>query len=977
MDKSRIILLIISIMTILLLMSCSETQVLVLPDGNLNKENKTIITNTEKDEVSPQTKDNTTKFEFVCEASLREHATSSSATNNQQVIVYPASKMTKDELFPLLPTLNAKAYDYLTENVASIFFVNSENGFASFAYPPSQNFNEQNKLPFEIDNNTTLGGVDIFEFNWDRVNNRYVFTRIKDPINSPFWDSNPTVITDTSNGLCNQVLIWSSDRDSPFRYIEKLDKTRTYNLNKDLYYSFRVNYGEWSAPKKLDEGDVNTNSNEVTPFVYCSCCNPTLFFASNRGYGENQSYDIYYAKLKIDYANQFIKVVQPAKLVSSVGSIPKNACYSGINSPWDERFPYIPTTYNKQSFENYIYFTSNRYDRNSDTKYQIGKDTIIVNEGGYDLYRFSLPENPDFDCIVPDPPVYDIFLKVIVNQKIYDEKGVLIEEQKDIPYLDYSLNGVEISSKNDEVNFYQILDVNNNEITLPKDKTNQSLALYNNQTKGVQIKINGVNQYTDHFYSEINKTQLVYKLKKSHKYLIKTSPQLALCDSGDCNEHIIVTPDKLFRNDTIEVTLDCFKITKPATIAPKETYKNGIAFFVTGYWWPTTSKNLATLKTRLENGCLNTSRFIDITDYKPDHRDYYIAAAEVNDKYFQEELCPKIESMLSKIDQCHSKQKILITIHSFTDPCPLRTIKDENGQIIQDYTLYSCDPEIQYNDLIITPGIKMKEPEIKRKDGSLYKSNLGVQQGNVVLAMLRSYYTKETIINDFKEYQRKKGLNYPIEKLIDFRLDAFGIFDEATKNCPGKNEFWGNDLLNKKYPDDNEFCNIPFSRRTMIYVDLINSGEEKYFVRNECGQIINPIPPIITQDKKKKPKVEQPKVEFEKKTEQIDKWTEQEEVLQKSEEYPCAGTPCEFCIQYGVAQNEEQFKAMLSLLKSIGIKDVTRNMAIKDKWVLVSSKTRKRELLEKQLEEYRALIGDKLQGLLKDFEVSAEIITVQ
>lgn len=422
--------------------------------------------------------------------------------------------------------------------------------------------------------------------------------------------------------------------------------------------------------------------------------------------------------------------------------------------------------------------------------------------------------------------------------------------------------------------------------------------------------------------------------------------------------------------------MDCIKITKPPTFAPTETYKNGIAFFVTGYWWPTTTKNLATLRNRLESGCLNTSRFIDITDYKPDHRDYYIAAAETNDRFFQQELFPKIESMLAKIDKCHSNQKILITIHSFTDPCPLRTIRDENGQITQDFTLYSCDPEIQYNDLIISPGIKMKDPEIKRKDGSLYKSNLGVQQGNVVLAMLRSYYTKETIINEFKEYARQKGLNYPIEKMIDFRLDAFGIFDEATENCLNKNEFWGNDLLNQKYPNDGEFCNIPFSRRTMIYVDLINVGEEKFYVRDACGLLLNPRN-LIAQERKKKQKVAPPTVKLEKEVEEIDIWEEQEENIEKSQRYPCAGTPCEYCIQYGVAQNEEQFKAMLTLLKSIGIKDVTRNMAIKDKWVLVSSKTRNLQSLEKQLEEYRMLIGDKLQGLFKDFEVSAEIIIIQ
>lgn len=976
MNKRNIFQLLFVFSFSIILLSCKKAEVIVLPDGNLNKEYKDIKINTPNDEVSPQIENKTTRFEFNCEATLREPALMNPATNNQEVIVHPAQKFTQETLFPLRPTLNKQAYDFLTENVESVFFVNSESGFASIAYPPSLNYNDQNKLPFVVQGVVEGSGVDIYEFNYDRVNNRYIFTRLENGINTPFWDSNPTVITDTSNGSCMQVLIWASDRSSPFRYIEKLDNRVIYNLNKDLYYSFRINYGPWSTPKPLDDGDINTKSNEVTPYVYCSCCNPVLFFASNRDYGEKQTYDLYYAKLDIDYQNQTIKVKQPAKLVDPLKTPTPGKMYAGINSPWDERFPYIPPTYNKNSFDNYIYFISNRFNTSKDKAHRLGKDTIVLNVGGYDLYRFRLPENPDFDCKVPDPPEYDIYLKVTVNLKIYDEKGNVVDEQKNIPNIDYSIAGVEISNKDDIVNFFQIIDNNNNENTLSRANLKQNPKLYSQSTKGVQVVANGISQYTNHFYSDVYKTQVVYKLKKSHKYYLTTFPSLGNCESGDCGESVIVTPNRLTRNDTINVVIDCFKYTKPPVLAPSESYKNGIAFFVTGYWWPTTTKNLKVLKERLENNCLNKSQFIDISDYKPDHRDYYEAAAEVNDKFFYNELFPKIESMLAKIDQCHLNQKVLITIHSFTDPCPLRTIRDESGKITQEFTLYSCDPEIQYNDIIITPGIKMKDPDLRRVDGTPYRSNLGVQQGNVVLAMLRSYYTKETIINEFKEYARQKRLNYPIDKLIEFKLDAFGIFDEATKECSNKNQFWGNELANKKYPVEDEPCNIPFSRRTMIYVDLINSGDEKYLDRNECGQLIRPKPVVVAKESKKEKKPVEPKIEPPK-SEKIDRWTEIEIKEKETQTYPCAGTPCYWSIQYGIAENEDQYKAMLKVLNSVGITDVMRNNSIKDKWVLVSSKSRNRNNLEKQLEDYKNLIKNKLKGLFQELEVNAMIIEVQ
>ncbi len=944
MKIHKIIILII--FTSLLINSCKAPDKIILPPGNLNQVQPDNQVNTDKDEVSPMQLPQNDREE--CSACSREMNVQNQGQMNEDVVIKPGSFYTMEMLFPVKETTNREAYNYMANNVESVFFTSSKSGFVSLAYEPSKGYAEDKMLPFKIEPFSENGGVDIYEFYFNLLDNKYYFKNLGGTINSKFWDSNPIVISDTVGTDCYTLLIWSSDRNSPYRQIINLKGEVIPNVNKDLFYSFRINNGDWSEPKTIEGGNLNTKANEITPFLYCSCANPTLLFSSNRLTPTTESYDLYYAKLHIDYKNKEVVVTSDAKLIDSVQNANlNNYVVNGINTTFDERFPYIPNILHQKAGENYIYFSSNRYDKAMNSKikeYQhrlgVKKDTLIQNNGGYDIYRMKLPDKPELDCVPPPPPVYNIYLVVKINEIKKGKNGEIISEQKNIPNSSYLIKGKKITNPSEVVNFNDIPD------------------------------------------SQSWLSQNVYELEKSHRYKIYKELNLNNCETGECSEVEVITPPDLSKNDTLYVEVTCVRTAQPEKIAQNESYSKGIAFFVTGYWWPTTSENLKELKKRLDNGCLDKSKFIDITDYKPDSRDFYVAAAENNDKYFNDELFPKITSMLSKIDPCSNNQKILITIHAFTDPCPLRTIRDEAGTITQEYTTYSCDEQVVFNDIIINPSAKMKEPNtLPTTDNSSFKSKFGSQQGNVVLAMLRSYYTMKTIKNGLKKYMDDKGLKYDIDELIKFDLDAFGIYDEIGKKCPNKDNIYGLELINKKYPEDDfEPCNIPHSRRAMIYVDLISNKpeEEKLYIRNECGELIHPQPLVAKKEKETKKKVEEveaPKTEKPKTV--YDIFTREEELKKKeAEQLPCAGPPCYWWIHYGVASSKEEYEIMLKVLYNLGITDVSRDKNIKDQWVLISSPTTNKDVLEIRLAEYREKFENKLKGLFEDWKLNAKIVPI-
>lgn len=383
--------------------------------------------NSSKDEIAPsQIKD--------CECFKIQD---SGSYQNQ---VLPSSKHVANMLNSDMEfSVRKSTLEYMTKNVESVYFIDSTTGFASFSHPPSPEFLIGEYLPFEKDNHA--GGTDIFFFYQDYINQpidensnaKQIYFRSFSKVNSPFWDSHPSAVTkNNSKNQCVTLLIFSSDRESPFSRAITLTGDTIYGGSTDLYYTFgktqRLDTNakemyryDWTPVRKLE--GANTNQfNEGSPFVYCQCCDPTLFFSSNRSNTNSLDFDLYAVKLEIDFENLSLRTTTEPELVD-VKSKTTDSLTLSINTPADERFPFIPFPHKSKSEENNIYFSSDR-NKKPEAKpcdCERGNDRT-ENFGGYDIYRYQLPAK--YSCTQPEepitPPVYEpkLFADItIINMK--------------------------------------------------------------------------------------------------------------------------------------------------------------------------------------------------------------------------------------------------------------------------------------------------------------------------------------------------------------------------------------------------------------------------------------------------------------------------------------------------------------------------------------------------------------------------------
>ncbi|MGB9913008.1 MAG: hypothetical protein ACPLRO_06530, partial [Candidatus Kapaibacteriota bacterium] len=607
----KIKLFVVFLFSLIFVISCSKPKTVIreLPPGNLTKISPKESPNTTGDEVAPIQQPTNVSIVDPC---TKEESFSTNIPFDGIITSAEFIRRT----FPLTD-YNKEAIEYLTSNVESVTFLTSSEGYAAFSHPPTERYIQRYQLPM----NGSIGGTDIFYFG--PKDGKLFFEVLPEPINSEFWDSHPFVTNDV---LGNQLLIWASDR---------LDNYGGYSFpyknegNTDLYYAFKKPYESWNEVKVHNFADVlqdiNTKYNEMSPFLFCKCYNPTLLFASNRD-SKDSTFDIFYVNLEIDFINQKVTAKSPVKKIESSEQT--------INTSADERFPFIPYPHiSKYNDELNVYFTSNR---NKDSIVFVSKDSagmethiILKNVGGYDLYRFPIKRGKDFACAPPPPPPPPkLTLVVHINEYCYNYNGVVIDSTIDV----------------------------------------EGTYLMNNQKSNAKQ---------------------VYTLELGKKYRLEVENVRTGCSGGcdSCFSKVIefVSPFKILKDTTLEFTLlkYCIK-NAPRTI--NFSMKKGLAFFVTGYWYPTTTDNLQELWRRSKSGCLVLSNFIDSTDFRPDEKYFYVTAAEINDRWLNDSFYPTIDSLLQLLDTCYNNQKIVITIHGYTDPCPLRTVRDQTGRIIQDST---------------------------------------------------------------------------------------------------------------------------------------------------------------------------------------------------------------------------------------------------------------------------------------------------
>ncbi|MGA2298030.1 MAG: hypothetical protein ABSG15_10825 [FCB group bacterium] len=889
---------IISIIILLFITGCSTKYTKILPPGNLNKfVAKKDSINTIKDEVAPvQLPIGNYSSPFG-----REFEYPAGKQN-----VFSSQMLLRKDFFN---EVDDQTLDYLTDNVESMSFLGKKSCFISLSHVPDNTYSTREGLPVIGITGDPIGGTDILEYN---VNNDWKFHVLDSNVNSIFWDSHPFAIDTTIRDTVYTLLLWTSDRETPFQTRINLSGTKNYHRgNTSLYYSFRKtrkneNSSNWQPAQKFKENINLPNSSAGTPFIYCFCYNPNLFFSSNRNNSDSSDFDIYSVKIKIDFDNL---IIEPDGTPELLKKFPKSMQFvyrdSAINSTADERFPFVASPISDPN-ERYIYFSSDRNSGLTDEQSKVSSesDTIIKNSGGYDLYRFPLPQNVSYKCEPPPPP--KLFLLVHIHRTMVNAIGDTIGCDTNVGGATYNLN------------------------------------------------------------SETQISNTKYEILTNTKYFISPILPSENCYDGNCASMELFTPRTIIKDSTIEVTLDCIERRKPEEFKTF-SFTQGIAFFITGYWWPTTTNNLKEFKSRMSNKKLETSRFIDAEDYKSGNGDFYQDAAQKNDAFF-DELYVRIDSLLSLLDACYNNQKLIITTHGYTDPCPLRIVKDDKGNVIQDYTVYSCDGPIEFNDVVIPQNVKMKYPNLMLKSGKPFKPPYGVQQGNYVLAMLRAYYTKETIVNGFKNKFKDQPADIAkFDNFISFKYNAFGIYDDRPP-CPNiVKKIVGVEQMNKRYPPDNiEPCNLPHSRRVMIYLDLVKTDDVDKFSIDECGG--------RQKEKLPEPVMEEPLVI--KDTVKLDLTKEKADTLQKPDEGACAGPDC-FRVLFGTAENADDYSLLKGVIESLGF-GILPPLNEND-LDLKSQRTFSRaDDARKYIEEFKAKIK-KLDGIvkIKVSEIKAKVKPVQ
>lgn len=354
---------IVLISAILILASCSQPKE-ILPEHSVESLNSV------RDEIAPRQKPGSPGPEDPC---VREFRARSGATE-----------------YGVKPSLDL-IYDYVAKSSIvfdQISFLGDSAAFVSVAHPPNEASGALLESPFV----GSVGGADIFYF--ETENGKVKAKNLGAPINTKTWDSHPYAISDDDG---NALLVWASDRfdvkpgySSPFQSEKRLTRGDTALGNSDIYYAFIKNgvVGEVKNFAGL-RGDINSLKNDESPFIYCACAWPSvLFFASDR----SGDYDIYAAEIFVDFDSGTIELMKPAV------RLPKGR--DMINTDAKEFFPFVPAPYEiGGKTEPVLYLSSDRYKEPT----QKTRDTLIKNFGGFDIYKFDLPQNlpVNLDCRRP------------------------------------------------------------------------------------------------------------------------------------------------------------------------------------------------------------------------------------------------------------------------------------------------------------------------------------------------------------------------------------------------------------------------------------------------------------------------------------------------------------------------------------------------------------------------------------------------
>lgn len=296
----------------------------------------------------------------------------------------------------------------------------------------------------------------------------------------------------------------------------------------------------------------------------------------------------------------------------------------------------------------------------------------------------------------------------------------------------------------------------------------------------------------------------VTDMRAGEKIQVKVGDRVSFLRAGAADECItmscpIVETVAKF-GDTLQlVNIDCDCNPKPVeSILISDA--SGIPYFVTGYWWPNTSRNLAQLNRQAGAGTLARAKFIDRGDYD------YTCASKTIDDFFARNIYDKIDNALRKVDNCSEKDiSLMITVVGYTDACNL---------VQGSYT----DETVLMPTMKIASGTDMWSSSLPSADGTrnIPLKDRG-QYGNVILSKLRSYFTMKTIDRDMGDrsetYKRFRDAGR-----IVFDYDGMGVYEPTAWRGDVQTQAPAMENPCRKRSTNAYGCNNPEGRRIEIFI---------------------------------------------------------------------------------------------------------------------------------------------------------------
>lgn len=529
------------------------------------------------------------------------------------------------------------------------------------------------------------------------------------------WSQPKILVTGSQNDNFIRGPITSLDGSNFIIAADRQFDTLGTSKNWDLYEFNKTSNG-YSKPAPIDA--VNTDDYwESQPML--SPNGKVLYFVSNSPGGQG-GLDIWFSKK-----------------VSGNWDIPKPL--NSINTQYDETFPYVGKDGN-------FYFSSNRPN---------GK-------GGFDIYIAENDENETWksarninNARISKSKVRLAFPATIntindeVSPFLSDDGTSLYFSRKDNQgkYDIYACGfKKEATTETSELEISLLLKISLRDrcTSLDKDTTSDDFL-------GLVTVI--IEDEAGNIIGKVKNGEEFPNLKRNSTYTLKVHNPIYIC-----------TPIKFTTSDFDELIEKELVVdivgSDLGTIVFSD--QSGVPYFITGYWRPLTKENWDIFQNEKRTGQLKGANYKD-NDWRYDTVPRHI------DAYFKSKIYDDINSKLPILQlkeiTCGDSLVLRITINGYTDAHGLDGVYTGKNLIV--------------NDLKIPHKQAFQIASLMDTNNKVVKFNIdgvaGGQNGNVMLSMLRAYYTYETIHNHLMSTSQVYRSAFE-SKRVKYEINGKGIY---------------------------------------------------------------------------------------------------------------------------------------------------------------------------------------------------------